>query len=561
MLNELSVRNFALIDNLHLELKPGFNVLTGETGAGKSILLDSIGILCGSRASTDLIRRGEEKAFVEGVFFLTPELRQRINELELIEVEDDELILSREISLTGSNKCRAGFRTLPLAAYQKIGSLLFDIHGQNQEQSILRTDKQLELVDKYLSVDAASAELPGIVRERWEEWRRIRDELEELNASEAEREDLLDYYEFALREIGDAQLDDGEEDRLKEERNKILNSEKLAKKGELVYSLLNRDGALAGLGAAMHALGEMSAIDPGLEDLHRKLEDSYYDLEEHNGAFKAYYATLEYDEARINELESRLELIAKMKRKYGRTIGLILEKRDEMQRSLERSGSREELTAALEARLGKALTEYGASAGELGRRRRKAAEAIEAGIREKLAALNLYPDGFQIAFEEQADPLPTGGEKVEFLFSPNIGEGVRPLRKIASGGEVSRVMLAFKGIFAEIDSIPTLIFDEIDSGVGGESLLRVAEALERIGRNRQVLCVTHSAIIAAFADQVHSVRKEAWNGRTSMRIESLEGEDALAGEISRMLGGAENFNAASDQAKEMILFALNKKRV
>lgn len=561
MLKELYVRNFALIDNLQLEFASGFNVLTGETGAGKSILLDSIGILCGNRASSELIRRGEEKALVEGMFLLTEELKEKINSLEVLEVEDDELSLSREISASGSNKCRINYRTVPLAAYQKVGSLLFDIHGQNQEQSILKPDKQLELLDKYISLDKDAAELLKQVGCSFGRWKKHRLELDALLAAEGEREDLLGYYQFAIREIDDAALVEDEEERLKEERNKILNSEKLAKKGDLIYGLLGGDGVLASMDTVLHSLREMSALDPSLEGLHARMEDSYYTLEELNREFKAYYGTLEYDEERINRIEARLELIFRLERKYGRTIGLILDKRGEMQQALDRSENKDALLSQLEEALEAELMVYQDLAGRLARRREAGARLIETGIREKLAALNIYPDGFRIEFSELEEPSPTGGVNVEFLFSPNVGEGVRPLRKIASGGEVSRVMLAFKGIFAEIDSIPTLIFDEIDSGVGGEALLKVAEALEQIGRKRQVICVTHSAILAAFADQVHSVRKETREGRTSVRIESLGDEEALLEELSRMLGGRENFNVAKDQGKEMILFAKKKKRV
>lgn len=561
MLIELSIRNFALIDNVKVEFGKGFNVLTGETGAGKSILLDSIGILCGNRASGDFIRKGESKAEVEGSFLLEGEILAHYLALDLGEPEEGLLYLSREISRTGSNKCRLNGRSIPLGAYQQVGKLLFDIHGQNQEQSLLSRDRQLDLLDRYITLKHHGGIILSEVRELAGQLKIIRQKLQQIRSAQSQHHEMLDYYRFALNEIEGAGIVAGEEDSLKEERRRIQNSEKLFKKGEQVYSLLSGSGVLGNLDTVIFNLKEMQELDPVQEKAITLLENAYYEMEAFREDFKGYYQGLEYDEARLNEIEGRLGDLNRLKRKYGGSEEEILRRYEEMSEKLSASEDSESRITALEEEEKVILDQYLEKSGQLTKKRQDGARSIESAIQNRLRSLNIYPDGFSIKFLAEEPGLEKGMETVDFLFSPNPGEGVMPLRKIASGGEVSRVMLAFKGIFAELDFIPTLLFDEIDAGIGGETLTMVARTLEGISRHRQVICVTHSAILAAFADLILSVRKESAEGRTAVRITPLTEEADIIEELSRMLGGKGDFALAEEQSRQMLAFALREKKV
>lgn len=559
MLKELRIRNFALIEQLNIEFSNGLNVLTGETGAGKSILLDSIGILCGKRANSEFIRRGEDKATVEGFFIIKSDLRTLLNNLDLIEIEDNEVFLSREISVSGANKCKINYKTVPLNVYQKIGSYLFDIHGQNQEQSIMYNDKQLELVDKFLKTTKKDNQSLEVVKNIYLEYKSLLNKRKELAFNE--KEDMISYYEFAIKEIDDANLSEEEDIKLKEDRTRILNSEKLMKKASSIYSQLNENGIVDRLNSVSFTLKEISSLDPSLDSLTTKFSDLYYEIDSLSNEFKNYYNNLDYDEDRINSIENRIAEINKLKRKYGKSVLEIIEKRNEMENKIQQFSNLNQLKIDLEADISKKLAFYNEKSEILTKLRKGAALLLIAGIKNKLKELNIYENGFDINFVLREEPGENGLDIVEFYFSPNIGEGIQPLKKIASGGEISRVMLALKGVLAEYDIIPSLIFDEIDSGVGGEALLKVAEALEKIGRKRQVICVSHSAIMGAFADRIIAVSKKEVDQRTLIEAISLDSEVDKIEELSRMLGGKDNFNASKVQSKEMILFALSKKKV
>ncbi len=559
MLRELIIRNFALIEKLNIEFSNGLNVLTGETGAGKSILLDSIGILCGKRASSDFIRRGEDKATVEGHFIIEDDLKLLLNNLDIIEIEDNEIFMSREISISGTNKCKINYKTVPLNIYQKIGTFLFDIHGQNQEQSIMSNEKQLELVDKFLKTTKKDDCNLDEVKNIYLEYKNLIDKRKELAFNE--KEDLIAYYEYAIKEIDDANLSEEEDLKLKEDRTRIINSERLMKKASSIYSQLNENGIVDRLNSVSFIFKEISSLDPSLDSLTAKFTDIYYEIDSLNEEFKSYFNNLDYDEKRINSIENRISEINKLKRKYGKTVQEIIDKRNEMEEKIELFTNISQLKIDLEIEISNKLDIYTKNAEILSDSRKKAAIKLTTGIKEKLKELNIYENGFDIQFASKDEPGENGMDIVEFYFSPNIGEGVQPLKKIASGGEISRVMLALKSVLAEYDIIPSLIFDEIDSGVGGEALLKVAEALEKIGRKRQVICVSHSAIMGAFSDRILAVTKKQIDGRTYIEAKSLDNEADKIEELSRMLGGKDNFNASKAQSKEMILFALSKKKV
>ena len=559
MLKELKIRNFALIEQLNIEFSDGLNVLTGETGAGKSILLDSIGILCGKRASSEFIRRGEDRATVEGYFNIENDLRLILNNLDIIEIEENEIFMSREISVTGTNKYKINYKTVPLNIYQRIGSYLFDIHGQNQEQSIMSNDKQMELVDKFLKTTNKDNHTQEEVNSIYLEYKALLNKRKELAFNE--KEDMISYYEYAIKEIDEANLSDEEDLKLKEDRTRIQNGEKLMKKASSIYSQLNENGIVDRLNSVSFNLKEISNLDPSLESLTGKFSDLYYEIDSLSDEFKNYYHNLDYDEDRINSIENRIAEINKLKRKYGKTVQEIIEKRNEMEEKIQLFSNISQLKIDLEVEISEKLAIYNGKSEILTNLRKEAALQLIAGIKNKLKELNIYENGFDINFALREEPGENGLDIVEFYFSPNIGEGIQPLKKIASGGEISRVMLALKGVLAEYDIIPSLIFDEIDSGVGGEALLKVAESLEKIGRKRQVICVSHSAIMGAFADRIIAVSKKEVDGRTLIEAISLDSESDKIEELSRMLGGKDNFNASKIQSKEMILFAISKKKV
>lgn len=559
MLKELTIRNFALIDEITVELTQGLNVLTGETGAGKSIVLDAIGILCGKRASLGFIRKGEERAKVEGYFTLTDELKDKINELDLIEC-DNELFLSREIAVNGNNKCKINYKTVPQSIYQIIGKLLFDIHGQNQEQSLLLPEKQMILLDGFLEEE--DKHLLKEVKDSYGQFEAAKKKIDKILNDTVERKEMVDYYMFAIDEINKAELEDEEEDRLRDEKNRIVNGEKLSKKGEQIYSRLwGAQGCVASFEEVTFLLKEMSLLDDTITPIKDKSEEIFYGLQDVANDFRAYYDFLEYDESTLNRIERRLEIINALKRKYGNTVEAILSRKEEMALYVAQVENKDAFLKEYENQRDEALIAYDKFAGVLSEKRRESALKIEALIKENLENLGIYGDSFKVHFIPVEIPSEIGKERIEFYFSPNKGEGAQPLKKIASGGEVSRIMLAFKKVFVSIDNIPSMVFDEIDTGVGGESLLKVALNLHDISRARQVICVTHGPLIAAFADTHFRIKKEVVSERTKIMVIPLANKDARSEEIGRMLGGTEHLNLAKDQGEEMISFAMKQKNV
>lgn len=560
MLKELKIDNFALIDNVTVEFDKSFNVLTGETGAGKSLLLDSIGLLCGNRANSDFIRKGQEKALVEGIFELNSEVIARLNSLDYIEIEEASLIMSREISLSGNNKCKINYRTVPLNIYKDFGDVLFEIHAQNQEQSIMLKDKQLNLLDKFITKENMSKDLLAEIKILNERYLELLGEYNELNQQEDYKKDLMEYYRFAVKEIKEAQIKENEDENLKDEKNIVANSEKLVKYSEAA-SLEFNNKLLDSFNTIIYNLKEIEKIDNNIEDILGKIEDIYYLSEDYFKEFKEYSQNFDFNEGRLNEIEERLNHINKIKSKYGKTLAEVEAKLVEMEEELVRWTNKDMELEKLEEKLKILKAEYLLKAEALFKDRIKGAEKIEEAIKEKLAKLNIYKEGFKIDLRKKGKIDDKGSVEIEFLFSGNKGEDLMPLKKVASGGEVSRIMLAFKEFFAELDFIPTLIFDEIDSGIGGETLLKIAEALEFIGRKKQVICVTHSPIIAAFASQVISIKKVEEKERMIVELSPLLKEEEIIKELSRMLGGDDNFTTAKEQSLEILRFAKNKKKV
>lgn len=585
MLRELHIRDFAIIDELHLTFPPGFVVLTGETGAGKSIIIDAVELVLGGRADTTVVRAGAKRALVEATFQLEPARQATLRPvLEREGLEGDEpglLTLSREVRAEGRSICRVNGRAVTLALLREVAQGLVDIHGQSEHLSLLRVREHLNLLDRYGNL----WDLRRRVADLASQVQRVRRERADLERSERERAQRIDLLQYQIAEIEAAALEPGEEEALTGERTRLANAEQLAEL--LVDALRAMDEGSEGtpaamdlLGAAVRALEGLARIDGTLEPRLREAEDLMYRLQDLAEALRDYQGRIEYNPRRLAEVEERLDLIHRLERKYGSTIPEVLEYARRAAKELETLTHSEERIEELQAEEERLLAELGRVAGELSRRRREAARRLAQEVERELQDLRMEGARFGVEFQWREDahgvPLPAAGsglrfqvsgsgieqlepsnlqpetpvrvafdtsgvDRVEFLVSPNPGEPLKPLAKIASGGETSRLMLALKAVLSRADETPTLIFDEIDQGIGGRVGATVGEKLWRLTLAEegtvahQVLCVTHLPQLAGFGDLHLKVEKQVLEGRTVTRVRALEGADRVE-ELAQMLG-------------------------
>jgi len=554
MLAELSVRDFAIIDAIDLRLAPGFNVLTGETGAGKSILIDAVDLLLGGRADPTFVRAGAEAARIEGLFRLDERTQARIApilEREGLEGErPDELLLGREIRREGRSICRVNGRTVSLALLKEIGQNLVDIHGQSEHLSLLRVREHLNLLDRYAGLEEERAELAELVHQL----RAVRTELEKLRRDERELARRADLLRFQVEEIESARLEPGEEEALLEERTRLANAEQLAALTSEAYALLyeGSDGANAALdliGQALRALAALAKIDPATAEIAQAVEAASYQLDDAARTLRHYQDTIEFNPARLNQVEERLDLIRRLKRKYGDSIPDILAYARQAAAELEGLTHSEERVEVLRLEEEALLRRIGAKAERLSQARREAALRLAEGIERELTDLRMAGARFAVDIQwvEDESGVPvgerryafdaTGIDRVEFLVAPNPGEGLKPLVKIASGGETSRLMLALKTVLSRADQTPTLIFDEIDQGIGGRVGVTVGRKLWGIADAHQVLCVTHLPQLAGYGDAHFKVEKQVIGERTVTRVRELD-EAGRVEELAQMLGAS-----------------------
>ncbi len=560
MLQRILIENIALIDKLDLDLSPGFNVITGETGAGKSIIIDSVSLILGERASRGLIRSGSSKSKVEAVFDISGcnEASEFLNGLE-IEYFDDELIISREIYVSGKSVCRLNGIPVTISALKDITSYLIDIHGQHEHQSLLSPSAHIRYLDAYAGAGVSA--LKERLLKLYGEYRRLKGELETGFLSEPERMRRIDALNFRINEINSADLKEGEEEALQEEQSVLANAERIMGALSVCHELLSGDEAsiLSKARSAADALVGISAISPLYKEAADRLNDAYYALEDVGYSVRDMQSSFEYDPKRLDEIGSRLYLIAGLKRKYGGGIRDILEFRNRDQEELERLTCADEARESILNELKRCENDYNEAAGELSRLRHSAAEKLSGEVEGHLADLGLKNARFSTSFETKAEFSPDGTDKVEFLLTSNSMEPLKPLAKVASGGEMSRIMLALKTIIAGSDNIPTLIFDEIDVGISGRISGMVGEKLVHTAAVHQVLCVTHSPQIAAYAD-AHIVveKRDGEDGaRTSVRSLTM---DERKHEIARILGISSESESALRHAEEMLYMCGEKKR-
>lgn len=551
MLTDLSITNIAIIDSLHLSLKPGLTILTGETGAGKSIIIDAVGLIMGGRASADLIRSGSDEAVVEAIFDISdmPELSQLLSESGF--PCNNELLIKRSISRAGKNRIFINGAMATLTLLSDISRRLINIYGQHESQTLLRPENQLLLLDLF----AGNTDLRGAFASLYAELQAVKERLAHADERERETARRLDLLSFQSQEIAGAELRDGEEEQLEEERQLLANAEKLGGASAEAFELLyGGDGALLGqLRRIGNAIREIAAIDQTLGETATSLENSYLQLEDAAMTLRGYASRVEADPLSLQRVEDRLDQINRLKRKYGPTIRDILEFKQQVDGELEQIRDQEHDREALQLQCDRLEQELRLNGAELSRRRATAAGALKQALENEAHQLAMKNAIIEADLTLLDEPRPTGFERMELLFSPNAGEPPRPLARIASGGELSRLMLAFKQVLPEGD-VPTLVFDEVDSGIGGATSETVGRKLKRVAQGQQVLCITHLPQVAVFADQHLHVAKRVDNGRTATAVTPLD-KKARIEEISRMLGGAVITDTTRSHAGELLATA------
>jgi DNA repair protein RecN (Recombination protein N) len=552
LLSELTISDFAIIDRLRLNFVPGLTVLTGETGAGKSIIIDAVSNLLGGRADTECIRAGCEMARVEGIFALSPALRAELapflNEHGLND-GGDVLILAREINRNGRNVCRVNGHAVTLTVFGQIGEHLVDIHGQGEHLSLLRVRAHLNFLDRYGGLQEQRAAVAAGVRAL----RGVREELASLRQDEHELARRADLLEYQVREIEDAQLETGEEEELRAERKRLLNAEQLSKLSDSVFRRLGGGGeeqrtVTDMLQRVLRDLTELEKLDPQVAAHRQLVEEASYQLDDLARTLRSYRNGVEFNPARLQAVDDRLDLIHSLKRKYGNSIVEVLQFAEQAARELHDITHNEERIAQLEQGESRLVREVGAQAAALSQARREVAVRLSSAVELELGDLNLKDAQFvvDIQWKDAEDGLEVDGHRyaydlsgidhVEFLISPNVGEPPKPLAKIASGGETSRLMLALKTVLTAADQVPTLIFDEIDQGIGGRAGGIVGHKLWGLTPAHQVLCVTHLPQLASYGDAHFRVNKVEREGRTVTRVEVLE-ETSRVQELAAMIGG------------------------
>lgn len=534
MLSHLHIENIAVIKSADLELSEGFNVLTGETGAGKSILIDSINLVLGERVSKDIIRSGEKTAHVSAVFSgisdkLLAALRGFGYECE------GELLIQRDISADGRGSCRISGRPATVAIIREIGRLLVNIHGQHDNQALLSPEKHILYLDSF----ANDNDLLNEYSRAYTEMRQIKSELDSIREDDASKERRMDLLKYQIDEIESAELQPGEEEELKARKLRIANAEKIASAVMSAYSALTGGDDIPGaeelIADADSELDNIVDVMPEIQKLSQRIKDLSYELEDCTEELRSYVSEEEYDPRELENIELRLDTIFRLKKKYGATVDEILNFLEKAKIEFENIETSSERAENLEKKLKIAEETVLSIGNELSKRRRAAAKELSKLIINELALLDMPDVKFCVQFEKLKEPSPNGLENAEFLISTNPGSPPKPLAKIASGGEISRVMLAIKAVVANIDGIDTLIFDEIDAGVSGRAAQKIGNKLKQLSCDCQVICITHLAQIAAQADRHILIEKQIINDNTYTKLKTLDYEGRKR-ELARIIG-------------------------
>lgn len=555
MLLNVSVKNLALIKESDIYFKDGMNILSGETGAGKSIIIGSINIALGGKVNKEMIRNGEDHAMVELVFKVDRESTRKKLEDAGVTLEDGEVIVTRKI-VNGRSITKVNGETFPVSALRDITALLIDIHGQHDHQSLLKVDKHIGILDEFAAADIS--DVKNDVLKAYNAYVDAKNELEMFDMDEEQRIRECEFYNFEINEITDADLTIGEDNDIEESFKKVANMKKILESVSVVHNVMNGDtgeNVLDMLGRTVSEMASVSDYDDSLKDIYNQLV-SIEDLCSSVSRDVSEYAdSSEFDEERAKELEERLDLINHLKLKYGNTIEKILEYRDEKQQKLELLENYDIKKKQAQQKLDEAEKILDKKCEKLSNLRKKYAVEFEKRVVKTLEDLNFLQVKFKVDFKKAGTYSANGNDKAEFMISTNPGEPLMPLAKIASGGELSRIMLGIKTIMAGQDDIDTLIFDEIDTGISGRTAQKVAEQMKLLSKKHQIICITHLPQIAAMADNHLKIEKTSEGNETSTKIYPLDEEKSVE-ELARMLGGAEITETVMQNAREMKKLAI-----
>ncbi|MGD6815590.1 DNA repair protein RecN [Metabacillus sp. 84] len=573
MLAELTIKNFAIIESITISFEKGLTVLTGETGAGKSIIIDAIHLLAGGRGSSEFVRYGENKAELEGLFLLDNDQHacyEKCTEFG-IDVSDGMVVLRRDISSTGKSVCRINGKLVTIAILREVGRMLIDIHGQHDNQELMNEEHHQPLLDQFGSEKI----IPALeaYRELFVNYSALKKKIKQLSNNEQEIAHRLDLIQFQLNEIEEAGLTPDEDVKLQEERSEIANFEKIFEALQNAYNALN--GEQKGLdwtGLAMSSLEEVAAINEDLKNMSESMSNSFYILEDLSYQLRSHLDELEYDPERLNFIEGRLNEISHLKRKYGSSVEEILTYSAKIEEEIETLQNRDSHVDKMKSELSSLFMDMKVEAENLTAVRKQAAKKLSSDIRRELKELYMDKSSFDVIFSRRQggkDDPELDGETVkftldgadftEFYISTNPGEPLKPLSKTASGGELSRIMLAMKSIFSRHQGVTSIIFDEVDTGVSGRVAQSIAEKIYRVSAGSQVLCITHLPQVAAMADTHLFISKETKKGRTKTSVKPLTEEEKIK-EIGRMIAGVEVTNLTKEHAKELLSLASSSKK-
>lgn len=562
MLKEITIKNFAIIDHLEVTFENGLTVLTGETGAGKSIIIDAVQLLAGGRGSQGFIRHGADKAELEGLFIIENFKHPVVKVLgDLgIEVEDGAVILRRDMNTQGKSVCRINGKLVTIAIMREIGSQIIDIHGQHENQELMHERRHIHLLDKFAG-DKMQAAYHSYF-ELYSKYIKLKKKLEMATENEQQIAQRIDVYSFQLKEINDANLVMGEEEALEDEKRKLQNFSRLFERLNNAYESISSDGrGLDWVGSAMSDLEDAADVDKTLQPQFEVVSDSFYSLQEVAHDVKNILDEMEFDPTRLDIVEERLAIHSSLQRKYGASVEDILLFRDKISDELENLLNRDERLAAEQEKLAQLIKDLDVEAEELSIIRSEAAKRLEVAIMEQLEQLHMGRASFKVMISrKQGQTFDVNGhDDVAFHIATNVGEPLKPLVTVASGGELSRLMLALKTIFSKHQGVTSIIFDEVDTGVSGRVAQAIAEKIAMIASHSQVLCISHLPQVAAMADQHYMIKKEVNNNRTMTSIENVLDVDRT-NELSRMLSGAETTTLTLKHAEELLILAAERKK-
>lgn len=556
MIVELNIKDFAIIDNIKIIFDKGFNVLTGETGAGKSIIVEGISMILGQRASKEMVRTGKEKALLEGVFYLeNPEKINYILEEYGIDSDDNNyLVITREIYSSGRTISRINGRNVTLNMLNNVTSNLVEIHGQHQHQSLLKVDNHIKIIDSF--GDSNFKKLTDEVKSMYEDLQIEKKKLKELSLNVIEREREIDLLKYQLNEIDSSNIGRIDEEEIIREYNKLNNVKEIAYNLGQAYNLLNNEdydsmSIINGINKCIIWLNSIMNYDDTLKNFATSLESINFELQDLSTSIINYLEDLVIDEERLQYLEEQIDTINKLKKKYGNTIEDIIKYRNSIENKLNILLNNEKAIEESEKRIAHLENKLEKLCSQLTEERKKISSRIEHLISKELEDLNMSNATFKVNFEKNDVFTVKGWDKIEFLISTNKGEELKPLSKIVSGGEMSRIMLAFKNILATYDNIPSLIFDEIDAGISGRTAQIVGEKIKSISKNHQVICITHLPQIAALGDNHFLIEKMDKSGKTQIHVKKLKYEERVD-EISRLIAGVNLTETTKQHAREML---------